>query len=50
MKHVKMLSTERPAKADEMSWIPLKNIIAPFKLTAQQARWLLAGINNWLTT
>ncbi|MBN2308369.1 MAG: hypothetical protein JXR94_05325 [Candidatus Hydrogenedentes bacterium] len=48
MKHVKVLSTERPVHADQFAWVELKNIFGPLKLNADQARWLLAAIDNWL--
>lgn len=48
MKHVKVLSTERPARADETAWVELKNIFGPLKLRSEQATWLLALIDSWL--
>lgn len=50
MKHVKVLTTERPARADQVAWVELKNIFGPLKLRPEQARWLLAGIDTWLSS
>ncbi|MCP4641744.1 MAG: hypothetical protein GY851_14980 [bacterium] len=50
MKHVKVLTAEQPARADQVAWVELKNIFGPLKLSADQARWLLALIDNNLST
>lgn len=46
MKHTKMLT--KPAKAQEVAWIQLKDIIAPTQLSDTQAMWLAAQWDNWL--
>jgi hypothetical protein len=50
MKHMKVLTNEKPAQADEVAWVELKNIWGPLKLRPEQARWLLSAIDNWLQT
>ena len=47
MKHVRMLSTEKPASADQVAWVGLKNIIGPVKLRPEQQQWLIALIDNF---
>lgn len=57
MKHVKVLSTEKPAQADEVAWIQLKDIIGgnqpPGKafggnLIPGQAGWMMARFDQWM--
>ncbi|GMU94107.1 MAG: hypothetical protein AMXMBFR4_31650 [Candidatus Hydrogenedentota bacterium] len=47
MKHVKVLSTNRPVAAEQVAWVELKNIFGPLKLRNQQAFWLVSLIDNW---
>ena len=47
MKHVRMLSTEKPARADQVAWVELKNIIGPLKLRPAQQTWLISLIDNF---
>lgn len=48
MKHVKVLSTEKPAFAEETSWLEFKNIFRRLNLTGEQQDWLDAQVDNWL--
>lgn len=48
MKHVKVLSTTKPACAEETSWLEFKNIFRRLDLTNEQGAWLGAQIDNWL--
>jgi len=48
MKHVKVLSTEKPACASQVAWVELKNLFGPLKLRPAQSNWLVALIDNWL--
>ena len=47
MKHVRMLSTEKPAGAEQVAWVELKNIFGPLKLRPAQQQWLIALIDNF---
>ena len=47
MKHVKVLSTEKPISAEQVAWVELKNIFGPLKLRPAQAGWLVALFDNW---
>ncbi len=49
MKHVKVLSTEKPVVAEEASWVELKNIIGGMALTSGQIDWVLEQIDDALT-
>jgi hypothetical protein len=48
MKHVKVLSTNKPVAAEQVAWVELKNIFGPLKLRNAQANWLVALFDNWL--
>ncbi|GMV93023.1 MAG: hypothetical protein AMXMBFR82_28010 [Candidatus Hydrogenedentota bacterium] len=48
MKHVKVLSTEKPVCAEQVAWVEFKNIFGPLKLRPEQQNWLVALIDNWL--
>lgn len=48
MKHVKVLSSSKPAPATQVSWLELKNFIGPIKLRPAQTNWLLSLIDNFL--
>jgi hypothetical protein len=59
MKHVKVLSTEKPVQAQEVAWVQLKDIIGTNKagnpalnpqgnMSIAQTRWLAAQIDMWL--
>jgi hypothetical protein len=48
MKHVKVLSTEKPVRANQVAWVELKNIFGPLKLRPEQQNWLVALFDNWL--
>lgn len=48
MKHVKVLSTEKPARAEETAWLEFKNIFRRLNLTVEQQAWLDAQVDNWL--
>lgn len=63
MKHVQVLSSQKPAKAEETAWIQLKDIIgnnytAPAlggfvgpvasNMSGEQSGWLAAQFDNWL--
>ena len=59
MKHVKVLTVEKPARAEEVAWIQLKDILGTNKfgnpninplgnMSQQQARWLITQFDNWL--
>jgi hypothetical protein len=51
MKHVKVLSSERPAKADETSYITLKEVITPGglgTLSDAASTWLFAMWDTYL--
>jgi len=47
MKHVKVMSSTKPAPADQVAWVELKNIIGPVKLRPAQANWLVSLIDNF---
>jgi hypothetical protein len=49
MKHVKVLSTEKPVVAEEAAWVELKNIIGGMALTGGQIDWVLEQIDDALT-
>jgi len=50
MKHVKVLTIEKPAVAEETAWVSLKNILLPGAfLNTSQSNWVLAQLNNWLS-
>lgn len=49
MKHVKVLSSERPACSAITAWVQLKDIIGIGRgLNPTQAIWLASQIDNWL--
>ena len=48
MKHVKALSSAKPAEASVVSWIELKNIIGPVKLRPAQLQWLINLVDSFL--
>lgn len=49
MKHVKVLSGERPACGAITAWVQLKDIIGIGRgLNRTQAIWLASQIDNWL--
>lgn len=59
MKHLKVLSAEKPLKAEEVAWIQLKDLIGPNipkvgpvtptgNMSNEQVRWLTAQWDNWL--
>jgi len=64
MKHVKMLSIAQPAKAQEVAWVQLKDIVGPAyskdllggnfiggggsNLSPTQSMWLATQWDNWL--
>ena len=51
MKHVKVLSSERPAKADETSYITFKELITPGglgTLSSNGAAWLTGLWDTYL--
>ena len=50
MKHVKALSSAKPAEASVVSFIELKNIIAPVKLRPVQLQYLINLIDSFLQT
>lgn len=63
MKHLTAMSIEKPAKAEEMAWIQLKDIVSPNlpknpnqfigqttgNMTQAQATWMAAQFDNWLS-
>jgi hypothetical protein len=59
MKHLKVLSTEKPIKAEEVAWIQLKDLVATNipkvgfvgptgNMSQEQVRWLATQWDNWL--
>lgn len=48
MKHVKVLSSEKPMQAQETSWVEWKQIWGPLKLSGAQTQWLAAVMDNAL--
>ena len=63
MKHLKVLSTEKPVRAAEVAWVELKDLIGPntskasttgfvgavtTNLSNEQVGWLTAQVDNWL--
>jgi hypothetical protein len=50
MKHVKALSSAKPADASVVAWVELKNIIGPLKLRPAQLAWVVNAIDSWLQT
>lgn len=58
MKHLKVLSTERPVKAEQVAFVQLKDLIwptvtpkgsvSPTTLTDTQTAWLAAQWDNFL--
>jgi len=48
MKHVKALSSAKPAEASQVAWVELKNIIGPIKLRPVQLQWLINLVDSFL--
>lgn len=58
MKHLKVLSTERPVKAEQVAFVQLKDLIAPTvtpkgsftptTMTGTQTAWLAAQWDNFM--
>ena len=48
MKHVKVLSTEKPMQADEVAWVRLKDFLPGNALTANQLQWLASQVDETL--
>jgi hypothetical protein len=48
MKHVKALSNAKPAEANGVAWVELKNIIGPVKLRPVQLQWLINLVDSFL--
>jgi hypothetical protein len=59
MKHVKVLTVEKPARAQQVAWVQLKDVLGTNKagnpainplgnMSQQQARWLINQFDNWL--
>ena len=47
MKHMKVLSNEKPAVAeDQVAFVQLKNVIGTLPLTGTQAVWVLSQIDQ----
>jgi hypothetical protein len=44
MKHVKVLSSSKPANAEQTAWVELKNLVSVFTglrpLSARQSEWV----------
>lgn len=49
MKHVKVMSSEKPAHAEETAWVDLANVFLKRPLTGTRANWVLGQINDGLT-
>ncbi|MBI4558357.1 MAG: hypothetical protein HY706_12315 [Candidatus Hydrogenedentes bacterium] len=53
MKHLKVLSNQKPAQAAETAWVQLKDIICvgnlcPGGLNLRQGKWLATQVDQWL--
>jgi hypothetical protein len=48
MKHMKVLSNEKPAEAIETAWVQFKNVFGTLPLTANQALWVNSQIDQKL--
>jgi len=48
MKHIHMMSALKPAKAEEVAWIQLKDLIGLTAITPQQSEWLSLQLDNYL--
>jgi len=48
MKHVKALSIAKPAEANGVAWIEIKNIFGPVKLQPVQLQWLINLVDSFL--
>lgn len=52
MKHVQMLSSEKPMKAEETAWVWWKNLfpagLGGQNLQNQQMVWLVSRVDQWL--
>jgi len=48
MKHMKVLSTEKPVQADETALVQAKNIFGTLALTPAQGTWILSEIDQAL--
>lgn len=48
MKHVKVLSTEKPMHAAETAWIRLKDLLPGNTLTGNQLAWFASQVDQAL--
>lgn len=49
MRHIKAMTTEAPAKAEQAAYVTKKDIFWPTEnLTPAQAQWVLFAIDEWL--
>lgn len=48
MKHVKALSSEKPASAEYTAWVEAKNVFGKLPLTGEQALWVNAEVDHLL--
>jgi hypothetical protein len=49
MKHVKVLTSEKPASADEWAWVDVKNVLFPGQNLSNDAAVKLASdVDQWL--
>ncbi len=48
MKHVMVLSSEKPACAEQTAWVEFKNVFGGLPLTNTQATWLATQVDQWL--
>lgn len=48
MKHVMVLSSEKPACAEQTAWVEFKNVFGALPLTGDQALWVATQFDQWL--
>ena len=48
MKHVKVLSSEKPACAEQTAWVEFKNVFGALPLTNNRAEWLATQVDQYL--
>lgn len=48
MKHIHMMTTVKPVKAEEVAWVQLKDLIGKTAITPQQSEWLSLQLDNYL--
>jgi len=48
MKHVKVLSSQKPASAEYTAWVELKNVLGLRPLSGEQPGWVATQWNDLL--